>query len=119
MRNLLRTRKEKENGAEDGLNGGKHYEPSERNIQLSNEIAAEAEDVQWIRGGPGLPHTSMHRSTKGHAPLAPIVKLAFTAFQAAYEGSIPFARSIDRSGVNRSYPRIAPRIGRSKPLLLR
>jgi hypothetical protein len=37
--------KEEENGAEHGLNGGKHYEPSEWSINCQTEIPAEAEDI--------------------------------------------------------------------------
>ena len=34
---------EEEYGSEDGLDGGKHYEPSERSINCQTEIPAEAE----------------------------------------------------------------------------
>jgi hypothetical protein len=40
---------EEENGAEDGLNGGYHFEPSERSINCQTEIPAEAEDVEGVR----------------------------------------------------------------------
>jgi hypothetical protein len=41
---------EEENGAEDGLEGRKHYEQSERRINCQTEIPAEAEDVEGVRG---------------------------------------------------------------------
>jgi hypothetical protein len=41
---------EEENGAEDGLNGGEHFEASERSINCQTEIPAEAEDIQRICG---------------------------------------------------------------------
>ena len=43
-------KEEEENGAEDGLKGGKYFEPSERSIKCQTEIPAEAEDVKGVRG---------------------------------------------------------------------
>jgi hypothetical protein len=63
---------EEENGTEDGLESGKHFEPIERSINCQIEIPAEAEDIQRIRGAEaqGFPKSARVETPGGTCPMA-------------------------------------------------